>query len=510
MYRTAAHGACRVWAAASLPGHTTPRPTLTAPHRPPSLARPITTTIKPAGDEGVRWRFPADDNVKGMVARVENGLSQTIILTLNASSAITHDLMEEVLVHLYEKVESLRVCLRPRQGQLWVADMLRRKLDFKSVNGSDLEEQHSAFRYSPFNLHDGPLWKARLMPCPEDTPCPIPEVKAAFPHQCHLLLSVHHAANDGAVLMCMTQLLVNILDSLLQGVPVTSQQVGELRDGVEARKEEGRMRAALQQNPDKLVEALRQHLGSQHLPLLMEAFGVPNVANATTQDLAPVILDNQTMEKFANKCRSLGATTNAAFTALINASLVEVVREAGMHRDVYNISSRHPVDCRRLIKDCESLPLGNHAIPMPQNTVTPSDVKQHFWQYVKHLDIELRDKLRRNYMCEDRMLAALMRPRQQTHGEQRAPRQLPCWDYTFTNLYSPRTAHHAAGKCVQVTAAVNYMGFHNERFAYGVGMFSFRGQPRLQLQFSTSAISREVAQRCLKKILALFHDVSRN
>ncbi|KAG0722084.1 hypothetical protein GWK47_045133 [Chionoecetes opilio] len=131
MYRTTAHGVCRVWAAASLPGHTMPRPTLTAPHRPPSLARPNTTTIKPAGDEGIRWRFPADDNVEGMVARVENGLSQTTTLTLNASSPITHDLMEEALVHLYKKVESLRVCLRPRQGQLWVADMPRRQLDFK-------------------------------------------------------------------------------------------------------------------------------------------------------------------------------------------------------------------------------------------------------------------------------------------------------------------------------------------------------------------------------------------
>ncbi|KAG0717990.1 hypothetical protein GWK47_053361 [Chionoecetes opilio] len=487
------------------PRHTPPSP---PPHLAP--AGPKNTTIKPAEDEGVRWRFPADDYLEGMVARVKNGLSQTTTLTLNATSVLTHDLMEEALVHLYEKVESLRVCLRPRQGQLWVADMPRRKLDFKSVSGSDLEEQHSTFRYSPFNLHDGPLWKARLMPCPEDTPCPTPEVKAAFPHQCHLLMSVHHAANDGAVVMRMTQLLVDILDSLLQGVPVTSQQIGELRDGVEAREEEARMRAALLQNPDKLVEALRQHLGSKHLPLLMEAFGMPNVANATTEDFAPVILDNQTMEKFANKCRSLGATTNAAFTALINASLVEVVREAGLHRDVYNISSRHPVDYRRLIKDCESLPLGNHNIAMSQNTVTPTDVKKHFWEYVKHLDIELRDKLRRNYICEERMLEVLLRPRQHTQGEQIAPRQLPCWDYMFSNLYSPRTAYHAAGKCVQVTAAANYMSLPNERMAYGVGVFSFRGQARLQVSFSTNTISREVAQRCLEKILALFHDVSRN
>ena len=380
---------------------------------------------------------------------------------------------------------------------------------FQSVSG-DLDEQHILLRDSSFDLHDGPLWKIRLMTCPEDSPCNMPEVKAKFPHQCHLILSVHHAANDGMVVMLMPQLLVTIIDSLLQGLPVDTQQVGELRDGVEVRQEEDRIRASLIQDPKKLVASLRELVGSKHLPLLMEVNGVPTVANPTTVNLPPFLLDNQLMEKFASKCRSLGTTTNAGFTALINTSLVDVVREAGLEREVYNISSRHPVDTRRLMKDCQNLPLGNHAKPMTQCTATPRDVKKHFWKYVKHLDNELRNKLKRNYICQESVLEAMMWPKGHNHESAYAHQQLPFCDYFFTNLYNPRTSYQGIGKCVQSTAGANYMSFHTEGYAVAFGVFSFRGQARFQMGYSTGAVSREVAERCSEKSLAIFHDISRN
>ncbi|XP_063884512.1 uncharacterized protein LOC135113248 [Scylla paramamosain] len=469
----------------------------------------MTSAPRPTEEEEVQWRFAADDRVQGMVARVEVSLRQTTTFTLNAASPITPILVEEALQHLYDKVESLRLCFRLRDGKLWVADMPRCKLDFQVVSGSDLEEQHILLRDSPFNLHDGPLWKTRLMPCPEDAVCHFPEVKAALPHQCHILMTLHHATNDGMVVMMVTQLLIDILDSLLQGLPVSSQQVGELHEGFEVREEEARIRAALLQDPERLVAAFRQHVGSKHLPLLMEAFGLPKAEDWTTKNLPPVVLNNQCMEKFAAKCRSMGATINAGFTALINTALVDLAQEAGLNKDVYHLSSSHPVDTRRLMKNCKSFILGYHAIPMTQSTATPRDVKEHFWQYVKKLDAELRDKIKRNYNCEERVLGAMLRPQDYTHEAHSVLRQLPSCDYLFSNLYSPRTSYAGAGKCVQLTAAANYMTIHNERCSLGVGLFSFRGQARLQLAYSTAAINGEVAYKCQEKILILFNDLTR-
>ncbi|KAK8392474.1 hypothetical protein O3P69_014676 [Scylla paramamosain] len=471
MFRTVSQRASRAWAAAVVNGHRSLQTTAAAashqaPVAPlaPSLSKAMTTSARPAEEEAVRWRFAADDKVRGMVARVEVSTRQTTNLTLNSSKPITPTLVEEALQHLYDKVESLRLCFRLRDGKLWIADMPHRKLDFQVVSGGDLEEQHILLRDSPFNLHDGPLWKTRLMPCPEDAVCHFPEVKAALPHQCHILMTLHHAANDGMVVMMVTQLLIDILDSLLQGLPVSSQPVGELCEGFEVVEEEARIRAALLQDPERLVAALRQHVESKRLPLLMEAFGLPKAEDWTTKNLPPVVLDNQRMEKFAAKCRSVGATINAGFTALINTALVELVQEAGLDKDVYHLSSSHPVDTRRLMKNTQNIPLGYHAIPMTQCTATPRNVKEHFWQYVKTVDVKLRDKIKRNYSC--------------------------------------------AGKCVQLTAAANYMTIHNEKYSLGVGLFSFRGQARLQLAYSTAAVSEEVAYKCLEKKLALFNELT--
>lgn len=374
------------------------------------------------------------------------------------------------------------------------------------VRGTDFEEEHAAIEKSPFNNYEGPLWKARLMPCPADAPCAIPEVKAAFPHQCHLFISASHAVNDGMVLVIMKGAILRILDSLLEGSPVVTTQVGELRDGVEARDEENRIRSELERDPERLTAALSNHLMNKHLPLLMEAYCSPHERNPTTKYLQPVVLDNQIVEKIAAKSRSIGATLNSCFTAILNISMMEVAREAGLERDIYNFCTRHPVDSRRLMKSSKIPILGNHAIPFLQCTSTPRDAKKYFWQYMKKLDTEIREKLETNYMCEVRALEALLRSEGLTHEA----KHLPECDFIFSNLYSPKTSKHEGyGKNIQITGEGNYMSIHNEGAAVGQGLFTSRGQARLQVAYSTAAINRKIANRCLEKNVTVLQDVSR-
>ncbi|XP_050731693.1 uncharacterized protein LOC127006182 isoform X2 [Eriocheir sinensis] len=515
MIRSAASRAWRAWAAASTKANITTTTTGTSTiginvDRRERLAdSEKSTSSRSAVDEGLKWRFPADDRTQAMVAAVESGYCMHTIFTFNSKAPITPDLMEEALVHLYGKIESLRLCFRQRDGQLWVTDMPRQKLDFQVVNYTDLEHEHSEQHKVKFDLYNGPLWNARLMPCPPDAPCPLPEVKAAYPHQCHLLMSVHHAANDGMVVLLMSELLSQIIDSLLEGSPVDTRPVGELRDGVEAREEENRIREELEKDPERLMSAIRKHLASKHLPLLMEAYGVPNEANPTTTYLKTLLLDKQTVEKITAKARATGTTLNACFTAALNVSMMEVAREGGLEKDVYSISTWVPVDSRRLMKSCKNLPLGFHAIPFTQCTSTPRDVKKNFWQYVQHLDTELRGKVKRNYMCEQRVLEALLRPEGFTHEVKFSGLHIPDCDYLFSNLYSPNTTHQrGVGKNVQITAAGNYMSFHTGNTGVGQGVFPFRDQPRFQFAYSTGVLNRRVGERLLAKNVSVLHDVS--
>lgn len=377
------------------------------------------------------------------------------------------------------------------------------------VDGTDLKQEHSALHKVQFDVHNGPLWNARLMPSPPDEPCHLPDVKTAYPHQCHLLMSVHHAANDGIVVLLMTEVLFRIIDSLLEGTPVNSSPIGELRDGVEARKEENRIRAELESDPRRLLAALKKHSMNKHLPLLLEAFGLKNVQNPETQYFPTEVIDIQVLDKITKKCQSIGASLNSGLTALFNMVMVELALEEGIKRDIYYISSQHPVDSRRLIKDSKNIVLGFHAIPFTQCTPTPHDVKKHFWKYVQYLDSELRDKLKRNYMCEERVLEAFLRPEGHSYEANYAARRIPDTDHNFSNMYNPNTPHQGIGKNVQITMAGNYMSFQNEKYQFGQALAAFRGQARLQPCYSTASYTREELQKFHEKNIALLHEVAR-
>nr|XP_053648447.1 uncharacterized protein LOC128699739 [Cherax quadricarinatus] len=65
------------------------------------------------------------------------------------------------------------------------------------------------------------------------------------------------------------------------------------------------------------------------------------------------------------------------------------IREAGIIRDIYNISSLHPIDLRRYMKGySEIYPMGFHTLSVSHTMATPYNVKDIFWEYVKQFDTE--------------------------------------------------------------------------------------------------------------------------
>ena len=244
---------------------------------------------------------------------------------------------------------------------------------------------------------------------------------------------------------------------------------------------------------------------AQHVPLLIEAFGTPSDGKAFTSAFPPALIDKEIMRKIAEKCRSRGVTINA----VLNTALVKVVRDAGLKRSNYLISSRHPVDSRRQMRKGTQPFLGHDGIPFSQATATLHNVKNNFWGYVKNLDTELRDKLKRNTMCEERVLNAMLRPEGYTHKAYYSQPVPPCYDYIFTNLYSPHASIQGIRKFVQITSILNHSNIHKAYYPLGLGLSSFCGQVPLVRLYSTARISKEVAGRYFDKTLADLHDISR-
>lgn len=371
-----------------------------------------------------------------------------------------------------------------------------------------MEKEYSDFTNSSYDLHNGPLWKARLMASSENTPCQFPDLRAKFPHQYDILLSLHHAANDGMVLMLVTNLFFSIIDHLLQGIPVDRQQVGELRDGIETREEENRIKAAFENDPASLKAALQEYEMGKHLPLLIEAFGSPSEANPSTHVFPPVLLEKDVMSKIVHKCRSKGVTVNSYMIAIGNTAVVEMVRDAGLKRSSYSITSIHPVSTRRLMARNSKPCLGLHIIAPTVTIATPHNVKNHFWEYTKSLDTEFRNKLKRNEMCKQRVLNAMMRPEGYTHEAYYAQPMHLCYDYMFTNLYSPETNIQGIGKFVQITSIKLKTLVHKKSCPLMHGLFGFRGQAFMNVAHSTVPHSKEVISKWYDKNVAVLHDIS--
>ncbi|KAK8390035.1 hypothetical protein O3P69_012923 [Scylla paramamosain] len=387
--------------------------------------------------------------------------------------------------------------------------MPTRRLDFKSVSGDDPEKHISDLCSSSFDIHNGPLWKVRLMTSPPDAPCHFPEVKEKFPYQQKLLLSLHHAANDGRVMMLLVESLLTILDHLLQGLCVDRQQVGVLRDGIEAREEEHRIKTALENDPVRLKAALRELELANHVPLLVEAFGAVSEGSPSSHVLPSVQFDADVIKGIDHKCRSLGVSSNAFMTAVLNTALVEVVREAGLRRSSYLISSIHPVDSRRLMGKTSKPVLGYHGMPVTQTTATPHNVKDHFWGYLKHLNTELRRKLKGNHMCEERILHVMLRPGS-NNLETRYAKPLPLsYDYMFSNVYSPFSSPTGIGTLVHITSLCIHVAIHKQAYPVLFGFFSVRDKPFLEIIHSTATISKKVAHRLLNRTVVVLHDISR-
>ncbi|MPC88733.1 hypothetical protein E2C01_083652 [Portunus trituberculatus] len=309
--------------------------------------------------------------------------------------------------------------------------------------------------------------------------------------------------------MLVVELLQNIIDHLLQGLPVDLRPVGQLRDGVEARELEDRFIAALQNDPARLAAMLREHEESKHVPLLIEAYGSPSEPVEPSTYLFPtVLLDKDAVNRINHKCRLLGVTLNSFFTAVNNTAMVELARDSGLKRNNYSITSCHPVDTRRLMEKSSEPYLGYHGVRLNKHMITPHNVKDHFWEYTKHFDTEFRQKIKGNWMIEERAMARLLRPEGYSHKEYFSLPLPLIYDYLFTNVYNPRNIVQGTEKFAQITAISMHVVFHKNHFPIGCGLLGFRDQLSLQVAHSTTAVSRKVIGRLLDKTLAVINDVS--
>ncbi|XP_045117228.1 uncharacterized protein LOC123507936 isoform X2 [Portunus trituberculatus] len=451
-----------------------------------------------------RWWYEADSYVRKIAAEVETGSrTSTTAMTLNTVRPVTPDVWREVLMHLYRKVDALRVCFRERDEQLWVADMDTPKIDFQIVEGSSVEEVAKITSHSAYNTVEGPLWRARLIVCPSDEPCMLPHIKKAFPYQYHLVIDMHHAVYDGLCNMVISQMIFKTLDSVLDGTQIDESQVGEFRDRSEIRALEARVKESLEKDTHRLKGLLEERYKIQtRVPLITEAFGEPKGSLPNTNTLTPDILDHKLLEIFSAKCKAHKVTFNSGFIGVMRVALMELVRDAGIVRDSYNISTLHPINTRRYMSNVTSMVWGSHGMPMTLDMTTPWNARNNFWKHIVNIDTKFRERIRKIGPVEDLVLDTMLKPMLPERGSN------TIYDMMITNTWTPTITTIGNGKHVHITHFHGYTSLDGLDWKILLALFGFKNWIQSQLAYSSEYITKENAVRLSERMTTVFNDVA--
>uniref|UniRef100_A0A0P4VX04 Condensation domain-containing protein n=1 Tax=Scylla olivacea TaxID=85551 RepID=A0A0P4VX04_SCYOL len=332
----------------------------------------------------------------------------------------------------------------------------------------------------------------------------MPQVKDAFPHQYHLAFNSHHAISDGRSAMNMYQIFSTLLDDLLDRAQVDEKPIGELRDRNEDRAFEAKMKETLEKDPQKLKVLLEEvSKRKTRVPLITEAFGEPQEPYPDTIFLPTEVLDNKLLQVFIAKCKAHKVTVNSGFGGLLNAALVELVREAGVVQDSYVISTCHSVDTRRYMSDVKSLVWGYHTCNMLHTMETPCNVKKSFWKYVVDYDSKFRSHLNTKGPLQDRILDHMVLAAMPDH------KQKVTYDFFSLNFHSPQTESFGNGKHIQLSDFCNYSPLTKTDFGMVNATVSFRDRVLFQPFMSSGFITKENAEKFVDKVIGMLYDISK-
>ncbi|KAK3883223.1 hypothetical protein Pcinc_012450 [Petrolisthes cinctipes] len=395
-----------------------------------------------------KWLFPADNRFMEMYNTVKNGgYGQGVRITYKSKVPVTPQMVETALHCLTRKANSFRTCLQYRGDELWVVELMKPDLDFKVLEGVTNTEQAllDLIVQQPGQLFEGPLWSARMLLPPQEGH---QDTKDPYPYTSQLLFSLNHVMHDGVVLYWIIFWMLEILDNILSGVQTNDQPFGILHSGLEISQEEDKIRKELLKDPLTLRRLLNEQAEKNTIPLIAEAFELPEEEYPVTISLETEVISSQIMEQLGKKCKSVGVTLNSCFLAAYNVALVELIQKAGLDRDVYNITSVIPVNTRRLVTE-SGFHLGCYSVPLHHTTATPRDVKNNFWQYAKEIDDSVRGKMRKKQFLTDRVLDRMLQEEGHIPNTQCEFPPLK-YDYSLSNVYSAPTPFSGLGKNIKL------------------------------------------------------------
>ncbi|XP_037790287.1 uncharacterized protein LOC119585685 [Penaeus monodon] len=318
-------------------------------------------------------------------------------LILNTAQPLSEEKVQQALHHLYKKVLSLRLCIQPRNGVKWYREIIKPQLDFQEIAGGDVQSVIDGLRQYRYDVSSGPLWCCRLL-YDVTTDAAEMDIPEGLEHMTHLFLGFHHGLHDATSNIQVCGWLIDILNDLIAGVPVDDDiQLGNFTSHEQTNRLVAEKKKILEVNQNLKTELVYERAAKiSGLSLLRMINPVPLGSEKNGKSLhLKHMLDRPTTGRFLKKCRAEGVTAHAAFTALANVALLDILREKGILLDDCIITSSHVVNNRRYWRDPVPDSMGCHVcFPLLDlQTLTPQNASQNFWTYARSIHMDLKKQL---------------------------------------------------------------------------------------------------------------------
>ncbi|KAK8742955.1 hypothetical protein OTU49_001448 [Cherax quadricarinatus] len=154
------------------------------------------------------------------------------VLWLSSSQPITPEDVKQALSVIAEKIHVLQVCVAWRWFRPWLRRMKNVVVDFSVDTGDAMSVYYQQMR-TPYNISQGPLWRARLVPQPQ---------AVGDRHQAVLVLTLHHIIIDGLTNMIISRDFMEVLNAIMTGrshntptrhiIPAIADELFGMRDCV--------------------------------------------------------------------------------------------------------------------------------------------------------------------------------------------------------------------------------------------------------------------------------------
>lgn len=369
------------------------------------------------------------------------------------------------------------------------------------IEGTDTELMVMDLASTP-QTEEAPLWRARAVYSEQEG-----DKDTNYPYTCHLLISLSHCIHDGVVLYWTVMWMTRILNDIVSGVQINDEQLGYLSSGAEIRQEEQKIKKALLKDPQTLRRLLNEHAERNTTPLITEVFGIPDDPCPSTMGMKSQEISCHFMQQFSKKCKSVGVSLNSGFLAAYNVGIVDLVQEAGLDREVYNITCTIPIDTRRFLNG-SGLHLGFHSLPLNHTMATPRDVKRNFWQYVKEMDDAVRGKIKNKYMFTERVLDQMLREEGHVLPDTQGDFPPLKFDYIFSNIYSvPTPADTSLERAVRMTKFNNACTIEKTHNGILSSLCNNNGGGKFNSMLSSRYMTEETANKWTASIIRVLNEI---